>query len=391
MDGKRVAYAKRLKKTQGKRRTVRKSRSHEKMAVDESTTSSSVSLGDTFDSLSSSLPPPLELPAPMCSLPKSEEVQAVGRAPARATPTRARGDVPPEIPGFSLVDQKDKLFKSMEESSYGLTLSLETSQSADLQRKCAVCGDDCFERCYLTCGSLYHPRCLACTRCHRHLRPPSCAFMCDLPYCVRCVTVKQEPPRCEVCGMPIFDKRDQVAVDWHQGPVHRTCLRCYLCSEELDADEGTLVGGRPLCGACLSVVSERKCATCGKCVVEDAVEIGDSVFHRDHVVCCVCGVAIKGMNCVCYKGKVFCGEHGVEQTTRGCCVCRKKFGHEPVIKWDNRAYHPACFRCAKCDEVLSEDNWMRVHAKPYCEACYKKILGKKAPPKKRVVRRKIST
>ena len=393
MDGKKVAYGKRLKRTQVKHRVARKTHSHDRVTVDDSTTSSTVSLGESFDSLSSSLPPPLELPAPLCLITRNEVTIEEERMPAREKRARVITDVPLEIPGFSLGAQRERLSKSMDESSAGITLSIEGSQGCDpgIQRKCAVCGDDCCERCYFTSGKSYHPRCLSCTRCHRHLRPPSCAFMCNLPYCVRCVTAKREPPKCDVCSMPIFDKRDQVIVDWHEGPVHRTCLRCYLCSEELDADGGTLVGGKPLCGSCLEIVSERKCSACGKAVVDDAVEIGGCIFHREHVVCCVCGVAIKGANCVSYKGKIFCGTHGVEFTMRGCCVCRKKFGHEPIVKWDNRAYHPACFTCAKCGEVLSEDKWMRVHAKPYCEECYREIMAKKVPLKKRTAVRKLSS
>ena len=275
MDGKKVAYGKRLKRTQVKHRVARKTHSHDRVTVDDSTTSSTVSLGESFDSLSSSLPPPLELPAPLCLITRNEVTIEEERMPTREKRARVVTDVPLEIPGFSLGAQRERLSKSMDESSAGITLSIEGSQGCDpgIQRKCAVCGDDCCERCYFTSGKSYHPRCLSCTRCHRHLRPPSCAFMCNLPYCVRCVTAKREPLKCDVCSMPIFDKRDQVIVDWHEGPVHRTCLRCYLCSEELDADGGTLVGGKPLCGSCLETVSERKCSACGKAVVDDAVEI----------------------------------------------------------------------------------------------------------------------
>lgn len=96
-----------------------------------------------------------------------------------------------------------------------------------------------------------------------------------------------------------------------------------------------------------------KCVECGKTV---------SAF-----VLCFLGVE---RNC---EGKYF-GCVMDSQTGRGWWI---QVYFNERLRAMKKTYHKACFKCKKCDRVLTLDKYFEHEGEPYCQADYKKYFGPK--------------
>ena len=297
------------------------------------------------------------------------------------------------IQGFPLEQQVDKLLRFIQNQNFAFTNDPRMQYQLNLPAPnhigspevelsiapfCALCKEPCKERCYFAHGNSYHPLCFKCSSCHRHLRPPNCVFMMDQPYCLYCSRKKQKVNRCPVCGLPIIDPRDEILPDCYNSPIHRTCLRCYVCSNGIGIDDYTLVSGKPVCKKCIEKLSDRICKKCGKVILERFIQFHGMCYHPEHFVCAQCNTVLKGDNFYFYRNKPYCPIHGEFYGTRKCWVCHGEFNDEDTIQWNGRKYHLDCFKCKKCGTKLNQDNWVRVHEYPYCEKCYKEYRDSKA-------------
>ncbi|OHT11591.1 hypothetical protein TRFO_18835 [Tritrichomonas foetus] len=302
-------------------------------------------------------------------------------------------DISINIPGFTPEQQFDKLLRFSNNQTFAFTdeprlqykLSLPAANhigspevEPTLLPTCALCKEPCKERCYFAHGNSYHPLCFKCSKCHRHLRPPNCTFMMEQPYCHFCSCQQNNLHRCIVCGLYVLDPRDEIQPDCYDSPIHRTCLRCHVCSEGIGIDDYTLVSGKPVCKKCISDLSNKICKKCGKVIIERSVEFHGNHYHPEHFVCTQCNIPLRGQNYVVYRNRPYCPTHGDAYATRKCWACHGDFNDEDVIRWDGRAYHSDCFKCKICQIKLTQDNWIRVHGYPYCEKCYKKYRDDKA-------------
>lgn len=305
-------------------------------------------------------------------------------------------EIPTNIQGFSPEQQFDKLLRIKQNQdffftddprqTYHLVMPSENNIGSamfepSLLPTCNVCKKKINERFYFAHGFSYHPNCLKCSSCNRHLCPPNCYFLRDMPYCKYCINMKksQPPPnRCPVCNLYILNQKDAITPDCYDKPIHRNCLRCYVCSNEIT--DFSLVSGKPVCGKCIQELTENQmiCNKCGKVILERSVLFHGLHFHPEHFLCTECHCILKGQNYVVYRNKPYCPIHGEAFATRKCWVCHQDFNDDQkVIKWSGRAYHASCFKCKECNKILNEDNWIRVHGNPYCEACYQNYKDKK--------------
>jgi len=60
-----------------------------------------------------------------------------------------------------------------------------------------------------------------------------------------------------------------------------------------------------------------------------------------------------------------------------CCKCEKTAYSQESISYDNMVYHKRCFRCAKCDSVVSLGKVAMIQGDLYCKNCFIRMFSEK--------------
>eukprot|EP01006_Ploeotia_vitrea_P011197 TRINITY_DN29847_c0_g1_i2.p1 TRINITY_DN29847_c0_g1~~TRINITY_DN29847_c0_g1_i2.p1 ORF type:complete len:597 (+),score=112.40 TRINITY_DN29847_c0_g1_i2:62-1852(+) len=126
---------------------------------------------------------------------------------------------------------------------------------------------------------------------------------------------------------------------------------CVGCKKEIQVlSEGTSVDGRPWHKACF------KCSKCGEMLDGDFIEVEGE------------------------DGKVF-HEKCLEQVenNKECPGCGREINqYDKVSIIDARSWHPDCFRCKFCDEVIKTSHYVEAHDRSvYHESCMETLKANK--------------
>ncbi|WP_211829960.1 protein DA1 [Kistimonas asteriae] len=62
-------------------------------------------------------------------------------------------------------------------------------------------------------------------------------------------------------------------------------------------------------------------------------------------------------------------EHSAQENSNLCCKCQSPLDSQWINALD-RNWHPECFRCFKCDELIGANRSVELESKPWCEPCY---------------------
>jgi hypothetical protein len=134
-----------------------------------------------------------------------------------------------------------------------------------------------------------------------------------------------------------FDKDQPDTSD----PTHK----CPGCRRPAVGSKGGLVI------ACGKFFFHVDCYKCKKC--QDSIEINDRVFLD-------------------FDGLPLC-----EHCFHKCTSCKLSISDSKIVYVNNNSYyHPACFLCKRCSQVLDEKRFAKTKQSIYCTDCYKKRLAK---------------
>ena len=109
-----------------------------------------------------------------------------------------------------------------------------------------------------------------------------------------------------------------------------------------------------------AVASKGSCGGCGEAVgPDDALSVGDVVFHHNCLKCVVCERNMEGQQITLDKqNKIYCSRDYDKQFCSLCAVCNKhivpKKGETRVQKLRalGKDFHLQCFKCEDCSLVL---------------------------------------
>jgi len=260
------------------------------------------------------------------------------------------------------------------------------TKTVNHSKKCASCLKPLLDDGFFALGQLYHKSCFRCKICSKKLGEKF--FVKNDRVCCS-VCYKDSKEVCAACKDKILD--DHISCD--NLVFHPKCMKCQTCGElirgkyltykdlpiceedfrrvghvcsvcdELILDSVYTIEGVELCEKDYQeLLSSWPCSTCGEKISSEghnALMVGDVRFHRECLVCIVCGRSMEGLTVTLDKeNKVYCTEDYNQKFGIVCSTCKKpimpKKGQvkAPRIRALGKDFHISCFKCEDCGLIL---------------------------------------
>lgn len=180
---------------------------------------------------------------------------------------------------------------------------------------------------------------------------------------------------CASCNQPIKDENDAVhALGNTYHPHHFTCYKCNkVISDRFQPDDD----GHPYCPECTAKYLKIKlyCALCKKELQGKGMRIGDQLYHPQCFKCAKCQKVITEKFQI-VDGKPYCEQCFVQEVSGKCYICGKMVTDE-IIKSVGHFFHVECFKCAFCKKSLIDTPFKQHEGKMVCELCFRQNFGPK--------------
>ncbi|KAL5259201.1 hypothetical protein ACHWQZ_G009603 [Mnemiopsis leidyi] len=122
--------------------------------------------------------------------------------------------------------------------------------------------------------------------------------------------------------------------------------------------------------------SKKKCDKCGGLV--DCAVIADKipgrVWHPGCFSCTTCEEVLVDLIYFQYDGRLYCGRHHAELLRPRCHACDELIFGQEFITADKHEYHKEHFCCWECDTGLGGAKYVSHKGQPYCQGCYEKLF-----------------
>jgi hypothetical protein len=114
-----------------------------------------------------------------------------------------------------------------------------------------------------------------------------------------------------------------------------------------------------------------KCEKCFKAILDDGCTIVDGKkYHKNCLQCFLCNKVIMEKEFPAENGNIYCFKCFEEFIAPKCNQCSKTIITGRSIHYQGNKYHPECFRCSKCNKIMTEDRFHSHNMKPCCNQCY---------------------
>jgi len=115
---------------------------------------------------------------------------------------------------------------------------------------------------------------------------------------------------------------------------------------------------------------DRICAGCGEPIVAGVqfLRVDNRFYHNNHFVCAICGEKFGNRSYFEKDGKPYCERDYELNFMTKCDACGQTINGE-VMEALNGNYHPSCFKCSSCSQVLGEEYYLN-DKKPLCANCH---------------------
>lgn len=218
-------------------------------------------------------------------------------------------------------------------------------------------------------GHMYHAECFSCIRCRVQI-PASATFnnIDGFPVCSDCFS--KEEPICLKCGLIMHENFLRFLFAGRVYHMHKTCAACDECKAKLTEKNFTCEQNVAVCRNCWILALMRKCSACGNGILsKDLVQFhGD--WHKKCFHCQMCHTALSYIKPVVIDKTLTCDRCANAIATH-CGVCKKLITGDK-ISTHNRVFHHSCFRCSKCNKILSDDQFEFKRGELHCLDCMKK-------------------
>ncbi|KAG7329525.1 hypothetical protein KOW79_007699 [Hemibagrus wyckioides] len=98
----------------------------------------------------------------------------------------------------------------------------------------------------------------------------------------------------------------------------------------------------------------------------------DKLWHPGCFVCCTCNELLVDMIYFWKKGKLYCGRHYGDSEKPRCAGCDELIFSNEYTQAEGQNWHLKHFCCFDCDCVLAGETYVMENDKPVCQPCYMK-------------------
>uniref|UniRef100_A0AAQ4RCZ7 Testin n=1 Tax=Gasterosteus aculeatus aculeatus TaxID=481459 RepID=A0AAQ4RCZ7_GASAC len=103
----------------------------------------------------------------------------------------------------------------------------------------------------------------------------------------------------------------------------------------------------------------------------------DKMWHPACFVCCTCQELLVDMIYFWKKGKLFCGRHYGDSEKPRCGGCDELIFSNEYTQAEGQNWHLKHFCCFECDCILAGETYVMESDKPVCQPCYMKSYAVK--------------
>ncbi|XP_055621522.1 protein prickle-like isoform X2 [Toxorhynchites rutilus septentrionalis] len=129
-------------------------------------------------------------------------------------------------------------------------------------------------------------------------------------------------------------------------------------------------------GTVKQIATNQICDGCGECVSSGDMGVYASRFDPGtcwHPACFVCSVCKELLVDLIYfhrEAKLYCGRHHAETLKPRCSACDEIILADECTEAEGRAWHIKHFACFECDKQLGGQRYIMRDGKPYCLHCF---------------------
>ncbi|XP_035769201.1 testin isoform X2 [Neolamprologus brichardi] len=98
----------------------------------------------------------------------------------------------------------------------------------------------------------------------------------------------------------------------------------------------------------------------------------DKMWHPACFVCCTCNELLVDMIYFWKKGKMYCGRHYGDSEKPRCGGCDELIFSNEYTQAEGQNWHLKHFCCFECDCILAGETYVMENDKPVCKPCYMK-------------------
>ncbi|CAF3814199.1 unnamed protein product [Rotaria sp. Silwood1] len=185
--------------------------------------------------------------------------------------------------------------------------------------------------------------------------------------CLECYN-EHFAPKCIQCLKAISNGK---LISYDEKNYHPDCFRCGHCNKIIIDMEFPTHNSKPYCIQCYNQYFAPQCAQCFK-----AISIGKSIiynernYHPDCFRCGQCNKIITDSKFNIENSKPCCTQCYNEYFALRCGQCLKVISVGRSIIFDKKTYHPDCFRCGQCHKIMTDSKFHVENCKPCCIQCY---------------------
>ncbi|XP_055602834.1 protein prickle-like [Uranotaenia lowii] len=129
-------------------------------------------------------------------------------------------------------------------------------------------------------------------------------------------------------------------------------------------------------GTVKQLATNQLCYGCGECISSGDMGVCASRFdqgtcwHPACFVCCVCKELLVDLIYFHREGRLYCGRHHAETLKPRCSACDEIILADECTEAEGRAWHIKHFACFECDKQLGGQRYIMRDGKPYCLHCF---------------------
>ncbi|XP_058461914.1 protein prickle-like [Malaya genurostris] len=129
-------------------------------------------------------------------------------------------------------------------------------------------------------------------------------------------------------------------------------------------------------GTVKQLATNKICDGCGECISSGDMGVSASRFDPGtcwHPACFICSVCKELLVDLIYfhrEARLYCGRHHAETLKPRCSACDEIILADECTEAEGRAWHIKHFACFECDKQLGGQRYIMRDGKPYCLHCF---------------------
>uniref|UniRef100_A0AAV2M8U8 Prickle-like protein 2 n=1 Tax=Knipowitschia caucasica TaxID=637954 RepID=A0AAV2M8U8_KNICA len=132
---------------------------------------------------------------------------------------------------------------------------------------------------------------------------------------------------------------------------------------------------------CGGVSGYTSCCNCGGQISGGDIAVfssraGHSVcWHPACFVCSLCKELLVDLIYFYHEGKIYCGRHHAERLKPRCTACDEIIFADECTEAEGRHWHMKHFCCFECETVLGGQRYIMKEGRPYCCSCFESLYA----------------